>query len=315
MSLDHYVSQVHLRKFYAKSANFQKMFAYRKSDSAVFLCGSKDVCRFKEGSTNLFLTESRFLEEFLMKIEPDYDRACSSIAAGEFTFDDILVIAGFAAFIIGCSPTAMRLGEKQLKSQLDAQIVIMERKGFLNPPPSVFVGKSLTELLASGTLQINVDRKYPQAMGIADIVYMSNSLASFHWDILVNSRSEKSPFLSSDFPAAVERSNLNVPANRIIPLRPDLAVRIVPQIRPVSHYNMDSNFSYRIKQLSPSEVHKVNVDIVRSAENLIFASVKAKWVTQLLKKNAKFRIELDHMQFCTKTGWFFEDSLVVKETK
>ncbi|MEP7351428.1 MAG: DUF4238 domain-containing protein [Sphingorhabdus sp.] len=315
MPLDHYVSQVHLRKFYAADANFRKTYGYRKSDGAEFPCGSEDVCRMEEGSTNQFLTEPRFIEDFLRKVEPAYDSACDSITARQFTFDDILVIAGFASFVICCSPTAMRLGAKKLEMLTHTQVELMEQAGLLDPPPAELGGKSATELIQNGALQIEIDQKYPQAMGISNVVNLSNSMASFHWEILLNPKSDKFPFLSSDFPAAIERPNLRVPANRIVPLRPDLAVRIIPQIRPAGRPDMNSDFLYKIRQISPSEVRQINVILVQSAEDLVFAPVKAKWVTQLVKKNAKFRIELEHSRMPTGAGFFLTDSLVVKESQ
>lgn len=51
------------------------MYAMRKSDLARFPCGSEDVCRIEEHSTNAYLAESRIIEDFLKLIEPSYNRA------------------------------------------------------------------------------------------------------------------------------------------------------------------------------------------------------------------------------------------------
>lgn len=159
MALDHYVSQVHLRNFYAKALNFRKMHAYRKSDGASFICGAEDVCRIDEGSTNQFLTEPRILEEFLRGIEPYYDRSCNAVASGQFSIDDIVILAGFAAFVIGTSPTAMRLGQQSLTHLTQTEIELMDRNGMLDPAPKSLGGKTATELLREGVIKMETDRK------------------------------------------------------------------------------------------------------------------------------------------------------------
>jgi hypothetical protein len=100
MALDHYVSQVHLKRFYAAALDGRKMFAFRKSDNLSFPCGSEDVCRLSEGNTNAYLTEPRLIEDFLQLVEPKYNAACAAFMADRITPDDVFVLAGFAAFIM-----------------------------------------------------------------------------------------------------------------------------------------------------------------------------------------------------------------------
>jgi hypothetical protein len=51
MPLDHYVSQVHLRKFYSPVLG-DRMYAIRKSNLKAFTPNSQSVCRIEDGSTN-----------------------------------------------------------------------------------------------------------------------------------------------------------------------------------------------------------------------------------------------------------------------
>ena len=290
------------------------MFAYRKSDGASFPCGAKDVCRIDEGSTNDFLTEPRILEEFLRKVEPHYDRACGALASEQIDIDDIVVIAGFAAFVIGTSPTAMRLGATSLTHLAHTGVELMDYMGLLDPAPAALDGKTATELIREGRLNIKTDKKYPQAMGISGIVDLTKAFSTFHWEIMSNSHSKRFPFITSDFPAAIEGLGPQVPANRIVPLRPDLAVKIIPQIRPKGWPEMASDFRYKFRRVSPSEVRKVNVCVARSAENLVFSPVEATWVQSLVKKNARFRLELAHTRVPKGTGFLLTNSVVVRES-
>jgi len=83
MPLDHYVSQVHLKRFYASDLGGKKMHAIRKWDGRMFICGSEDVCRIEDGNTNAFLAEPRMIEEFAKLFEPKYNWACANLEQGK----------------------------------------------------------------------------------------------------------------------------------------------------------------------------------------------------------------------------------------
>jgi Protein of unknown function (DUF4238) len=313
VSLDHYVSQVHLRKFYAEALDSRKMFAYRKSDGKQFICGSKDVCRIEEGSTNQFLTEPRILEEFLRKVEPNYDGACDAISREQFNTEDLFVLAGFAAFVIGTSPTAMRLGADTLTHLAHSEVELMDRMGKLDRAPEALGNKTATELIHEGSLRIETDSKYPQAMGISGIVGLTQAFSTFHWEILLNPKAGRFPFVTSDYPAAVEGLGRQVPATRIIPLRPDLALRIMPQIRPKGRPDLESDFRFKLTRATPTHVRSVNMAIVRSAENLVFSSINAPWIQTLVTKNKRYRLELENTRAQKGSGFLHLNSVIVRE--
>lgn len=223
------------------------MYALRKADLVCFPCDSRDVCRISEGSTNSFLAEPRVLEEFLKGIEPRYSKACSSCADGTPTFEAVATIAGFVAFVIGCSPTAMRLGSVPFERLVHAEAELLEEAGLLDPAPPELDGKLLSELLAEGVVKVDVDRKFPQAYGITTLIDTQQSFGSFPWELLVNKYSARLPFVTSDYPAAIEPSGDPRIVNRVVPLRPDLAVRIHPKLRPEGQPDLPEDFRFRIK--------------------------------------------------------------------
>jgi hypothetical protein len=289
------------------------MHAYRKTDGAEFICGSDDVCRIEEGSTNPYLSEPRVLEQFLNKFEPRYSRACEALAANEFDANDVLIISGFIAFVIGCSPTAMRLGSASLQRLVETEAEILDRAGIFGPAPPELGSRTATELLREGTLRIESDEKFPQSMGISGIVDLTRSFASFHWEILLNHYQERSPFLTSDYPAALERPEKQVPTNRIVPLRPDLAIRIIPQIRPAGRPDLPTDFRYKMRKVSPSEVTLINRAIVRCAEQLVFSSVNEPWVSRMVQKNCNFRLQVEHTRIPKDSGFLLLNTVVAKE--
>src|SRR3546814_3265918 len=111
------------------------MYAVRKTDGQTFPCGSKDVCRIEDGNTNAFLYEPRMIEEFAKLFEPKYNWACAILERGEVNPDAVFVIAGFAAFVMCCSPTGMRLGSAPHEASLPIAAPLLDCAGLFEQVP------------------------------------------------------------------------------------------------------------------------------------------------------------------------------------
>lgn len=316
MPLDHYVSQVHLKRFYAAALDSQKMYAFRKSDGHAFICGAEDVCRLPEGNTNAYLLEPRLVEDFMKLIEPKYNAACAALATGEITPDAVFVVAGFTAFVMSCSPAAIRLGVAPLQDSLALGSEILDRAGQIPKAPPELGGKTLNELLADGTVAFEIDGKYPQAVGISNIVNHVTQYGNFHWDMLVNEHAD-TPFFTSDFPVAVEPSSDPRIVNRIVPLTPSLAIRICPRIELAGRKLNPTfkHFSYQRHRPSRSEIVALNRAIVRCAETLVFYPLTAKWVAGFVRRQARFRIEIDTTNVPQGTGFLSIARTVVRKQR
>ena len=125
MALDHYVSQVHLKRFYSPALD-GLMHAIRKSDLKQFPPQAEDVCRLDQGSTNDYLTEPRVIEEFLKTVEGRYNTAIAALEAGKPTEESIYVVAGFVSYVLTCSPAALRINSAPLKGALEIPAKLME---------------------------------------------------------------------------------------------------------------------------------------------------------------------------------------------
>jgi Protein of unknown function (DUF4238) len=229
MALDHYVSQVYLKNFYSPALD-SLMFAIRKSDLKRFPTRSQDVCRIEEGSTNAYLANDRAIEEFLKEVEPRYNASLEKLRKNKMDQESIASLAGFAAYIVTCSPTAMRLHSGPLKAALESTAAILDAQGVIPKAPEALGERSITELLADGTVKFTVDPKYPQAIGMSNVLHHTSVFGNSPWEILHNGEVDN-PFFTSDYPAATEVFDINTPINRIVPLAPDLAIRIMPDIR------------------------------------------------------------------------------------
>jgi hypothetical protein len=129
-------------------------------------------------------------------------------------------------------------------------------------------------------------------MGIAAILTSIVTFGNFHWDILLN-QFEDSPFFTSDYPAVFEKTKDPRIFNRVIPLAPNLAIRICPDImfdRDRAGYSF-TNFTHTVRKLSRSDVTNINRLIVRCAETIVFFREDHDWIAKFVKKNAGYRIE------------------------
>lgn len=302
MPLDHYVSQVHLRKFYSPVLG-SRMYAIRKSDLKLFTPDAQSVCRIMDGSTNDYLLEGRAIEEFLKTIEPNYNLALENLASGKVDEKCIYTIAGFVSYVIACSPTGMRIQSEPLRSTLEVEAEMMDAKGLLPPPPPELGGTSLSELLESKAINFKIDPKYPQAIGISTVLKNTALFGNFQWEVLHNECGH-TPFFSSDFPVALEKTNDPRIFNRIVPLAPNLALRIKPDpaIDREQHGFTFERFSFRSLNLDHEEIVDLNRLIVRCAEDMVFYRDNHPWVQSFVKKNRHFRIEPHTEKIKTPTG-------------
>ncbi|WP_404291244.1 DUF4238 domain-containing protein [Microvirga sp. RSM25] len=292
MPLDHYVSQVHLKNFASPALDGTKMYGVRKRDLRKFPCSPKDVCRIENGSTNAYLEHDRVIEEFLKEIEPRYNGAVEQLRNGRIDHDCVYVIAGFVAYVGSCAPAAMRLLSDTLRHPVAVTAGILERRGDLPPVPPELGGGSLSDLLQTGRVNIEIDGKYPQAIGISSILDLVARFGNFHWEVLINTE-ENSPYFTSDFPVTFEKTQDPRILNRVVPLAPDLAIRIRPMLDS-ERADRDINFRhfrYRIRKPKLDEIRGINALIVQCSEELVFYRDEHDWIARFIAKNQRYRLE------------------------
>lgn len=302
MPLDHYVPQVHLRKFYSPQLG-DRFYAIRKSDLKTFTPNAKVVCAINDGSTNAYLREDRAIEEFLKTIEPNYNTAVEKLATGKVDTESVYTISGFVAYVALCAPAAMRIHSEPLKVNLEATAALLDAQGLIPPSPSALGGKTLSELLDSNAVKFTVDPKYPQALGIDTIRSRTAMFGNFEWEVLHN-EADDCPFFTSDFPIALEATADPRQINRVVPLSPNLAVRIKPNTL-LDQHQVDfsfRHFMYRSYAIRRSEAIEINRLLVRAAEETVFYRDDRPWVCPFVKKNRLFRVEAQTSRIATPTG-------------
>ena len=288
------------------------MFAFRKSDMKAFAPDALSICRFPDGSTNAYLSEPRAIEDFLKGVEPNYNRAIAEIVGDEVHRETVFVLAGFIAYVLTCSPGGMRIHSEPHRGAVAETARLLDRRGDFGTPPLELGGASLTELLDVGRVQVQIDPKYPQAMGIASILQRTNAFGNFMWEVLINDWKD-SPFFTSDLPVAIEQTKDRRIINRLVPLSPSLALRIHPDL---SYDRSSLDFSFpgfrRILRRPPrAEVARINKLIVQCAESVVFFRDNRDWVERFVRANSRYRIEPHTERLPTGAGTVLLSSLQI----
>jgi hypothetical protein len=197
----------------------------------------------------------------------------------------------------------MRIHAESLRATLESSARALDAAGAFPPPPESLGGATLTELLREGKLGFNVDPKYPQAIGISNILKMTSALGNSAWDIIRNPFPNSS-FFTSDYPAAIEYSEDPRVVNSIVALSPNLAVRIQPDLS-VSHGEVDfkfPNFRFRVREIRRPEAVGINRLLVQCAEDVVFYRDDHDWVKPFIAKYAAYGIGTLTKEYPTPEG-------------
>lgn len=314
MSLDHYVSQVHLKNFYAPALG-ERMYAMKKADLKRYTCDAYSQCRIEDGSTNHYLQQPRFIEDFLRDVEPRYNAALVRLREGDLDPESIFAIAGFAAYVQGCSPAGMRIHTRPLQETLEMTAELLDAQGVFPPTPAALGSKTMTQLLHDKEVMMSVDPKYPQSIGISDILRSTSLWGNSYWDIILNDDAS-TPFFTSDYPIAIEPGARAGLVNRILPLAPNLAIRIIPDIEQRGRYDLGfSNLRIRRMHGPRKLVVEINRRIVKCAESVVFFSQDLPWIPGFIEKYRRYRIEPESLRLPHGTGKLLVSSLKIAEAQ
>ena len=115
MALDHFVPQVHRRKFCSPLLDDARLFATRMSDplGKTFTTTTRAVCRIENSNRNPFLADPGEIEVFLKEFEPAYDIALSDLVAGTISPSTREVLSGFIAGVVVCFRLRLWLAVKR----------------------------------------------------------------------------------------------------------------------------------------------------------------------------------------------------------
>ncbi|KAA0070455.1 DUF4238 domain-containing protein [Tardiphaga sp. P9-11] len=198
----------------------------------------------------------------------------------------------------------MRIHAGPLRAVVESEAALLERSGQIPRSPDILGNKLLTELLADGTLVVDIDGKYPQALGISTIIARVSVFGNSQWEVLRNQVTD-SPFFTSDYPVALETHGNTGQVNWIVPLAPDLAVRIMPdeRLRGMAPDLSFRRFTFRDRRIGRTEAMTINRLPVRSAEDGVFYRDQLDWIPRFIEKNRAYRIESVTARVPSGTGF------------
>ena len=290
MALDHYISQVYLRRFLAPELG-HLLHGIRKSDLKRFTPRPKDICRLDEGNTNDFLSEPRAIEGFLVPIEGGFNSAVDMLSQGKPDTDCVYKIAGMASYILSCSPAAQRINAAAVEKNLENIAILADREAAFEAPPESLAGKDLTELIKKGLVTFKVDPKMIQAIGVSNILGRVAAIGNQHWEILHNEHQD-CPFFTSDFPMGVAPDVERGVVDRMFPLSRNVAVKFCPnpRLRGANLKFSFEHFSFAHVTLSRAQAVGLNSLFAQCAEDLVLTSSWQRWTEALVTKSRSFRV-------------------------
>jgi hypothetical protein len=110
--------------------------------------------------------------------------------------------------------------------------------------------------------------------------------------VLINTTQEA--FLTTDYPIGLEVVAGRAIPNWIVPLAPDVAIRIIPDIlQKGQSANLDfPDFSYERTAASAKEIRGLNSILVQCAEDFVFYRDEQSWIEPLVTQFKDYRLDI-----------------------
>ncbi len=267
----------------------------RKSNLNEFTPSPASVCAVNAGNTNPYFQNDRVVEEFLCLVENALPNALHAIRTRKLDNSAIFAVAGLMSTIYICSPAGVRIATEWVTNAHRTAISAVEDFGYLPPIPAGLqqFGGSIKDLLEVGAVELNVDSKYAQSIGISQILKQTSIFGNAKWEFLV-SNDAQTTFLTSDFPLIAEHNTKSM--NWTFPLSPEIALKVTPNLQ-MKKLDPDLNFSFNetvFTKYSAAKVRALNKFIVMAAEDFVFSSSKETWLSNFVRKNRNFRTGVKH---------------------
>lgn len=159
-----------------------------------------------------------------------------------------------------------------------------------------------------------VDPKFSQAMGIEGFRERVRIYSNSRWQFLLNDCFE-SPYFTSDYPIVYEQAGSTDLFNKVVPLSPTVAVRIIRRMDPSSDREGEfmSNFQFHRQRQKRKDVVKINKLLVRAAENIVIYRDQRDWVLPFVRKNASYRTVSKTDRFVTPEGTYVSTRRVLEQ--
>jgi len=223
MPRDHFVARTYLKHFADPSG---VLHGYRKPDGFAFPASPRDVCAEWDDDLNPeFLPNDPALLGRLRKLfEPNWNRAVSGLQQGTPSDEERLILAGYMANLMNCTPTAKRIfvtmHNYQVKRYLSFAKKMKEKHGGLPDLPVEAI-----EMMERGEISFATHPDFVKAMATRNLLDIAWTMYHQDWDVIENDTDL--PFLTSDNPVPVLALGLTDLLIRFLPVTPRLCLSVM----------------------------------------------------------------------------------------
>ena len=167
MAKDHYVARTYLRQFSLDGKEGFVNVIRKKNLERLEAIPVDSICYEKNGSDNHYFPDNpRVVEDYLKLYEPRWAKCVQKVSQGIYTDETKSLMAGYLAYLRTCTPTAMRLGSEGYADFVKYIYDKLEEKEYSNPDSKY--RNVIKTIRKYGGTKIEVDKKYPTAIGITN---------------------------------------------------------------------------------------------------------------------------------------------------
>ena len=291
MAKDHYVARTYLKQFSLDAKEGFVNVIRKKNLERLEAIPVGSICYEKNGSDNQYFPDNpRVVEDYLKLYEPRWFECVQKVSQGTYTDETKSLMAGYLAYLRICTPTAMRLGSEGYADIVKHVYDKLEEKEYSNPDSKY---RDVIETIREhGGTKIEVDKKYPTAIGITNLINIQSVIVRSPWIVFKNETN--TPFVTSDNPVCLQYHDTGF-ADFYCPITPWLAIVIHP-LRVNEEAGPDHIGSFK-----PEGVEKMNKLVVQSAEDLVICRDLTE-TEELVKKFQDWRVELRKIKIPSGNG-------------
>jgi hypothetical protein len=289
---DHYIAKTYLKHFAGSDG---RLWAYRKRDGSNFPCRPRDICRELDGDLIPdFLSDPTALGLYRALFEPSWNLSITALQSRAVPPDVKMAIAGYAANMMVCTPAMTRLFAESYTHDL---LVTVRARHALN----LARGKTdetlraCLEAIDKGDIALETERDYIRALMAKNLMAYAWQLYNADWVVVNNDTAVE--FLTSDNPFAFEDpgpfrgGQAGLP--RFLPITPRMCLYVVMDPKPRADepdFSKPPDGSVRFATTHERGIDRVNLAVVRCAEEIVLGSAQRDEIDAVVRKNAPFRV-------------------------
>ena len=297
MAKDHYISQTYLKHF-GDPTRQGRLNAYRKSDGLEFRCWAKNVCHEWDGDLNPAWLKLRpeLLGDLRASFEQQWNPAIDSLESGAVDARAKFAIAGLFANMVACTPTSRRLATRMYDLHAVKYLSFAKRMremyGYDDKFPIEVI--EAIEMLERGDIVLKTNPDYVKAVVTMQILEAAWIVYNQNWKVLRNE--SDIPFITSDNPVAfIDPGGPSSALIRLLPITPAVCLSVRPERRDLPPFdaNLPPQGTVEFERVKTREVKTINRHIAQCAEELVFSPIKSVGIAKLVKKWAKYGVDVE----------------------